>query len=119
MGGIRGSLQSLKLFNIHNKIQQFVFGTAAGVATGYLAVKVGRPLAFIVGGGIILFQGAQNHGITKMSWKDASRKTQPLTNPLARTLCRWKCKAKYYAKTNTCFTACFVGGFLIGAACVE
>lgn len=104
-------------FNKNNKVQQLVIGSVAGFATGYLAMKVGKKVAFVVGGGIILFQVAQNHGLTKMNWEHAQSKAKSVSQKLESSTGNWKEKARNFATNNSCFAASFIGGFLIGASC--
>ncbi|KAK9753739.1 FUN14 family [Popillia japonica] len=119
MKNARGILESLKLFNKENKLQQLAVGAAAGATTGYIAFRVGKSVAFLVGGSILLFQVAQNHGLTKMSWGDARDKTKCITQSWKELACCWQQQATAYAKTNCSFGAGFVGGFLIGASMVR
>ncbi|GJQ76047.1 hypothetical protein Trydic_g18098 [Trypoxylus dichotomus] len=116
MQKVKSSLQQIG-FNRNSKIQQMVIGSVAGFATGYLTMKVGKKVAFLVGGGIILFQVAQNQGLTKATWQDAHSQYQSFSQKLQASSGSWKEKAKDYAKNNTCFAASFIGGFLIGASC--
>ncbi|KAI4462112.1 fun14 domain containing [Holotrichia oblita] len=81
MQRIRSSLQSIGL-NRDNKVQQLAIGSVAGFATGYLAMKVGKKVAFLVGGSIILFQVAQIRGLTKSNWEDARNKAKSVTDSL-------------------------------------
>ncbi|GJQ73437.1 hypothetical protein Trydic_g13799 [Trypoxylus dichotomus] len=113
MKSLRGTLQTLGISN-QNAIQQVVLGSAAGFATGYLTMMVGKKALFVAGGGIILFQVAQSQGLTEMTWDDARWKAKSMAEKLE--VDSWKEKAKSYAKNNAGFSASFVGGFLIGAA---
>lgn len=115
MKNVKGALQNLGL-NANSNVQQTVLGTVAGFATGYLTMKVGKKVAFLVGGGIIVFQVAQNHGLTKMSWDDARTKASSFTTSMQSKSGSWKTKAKDYANNNKVFAASFIGGFLIGAS---
>lgn len=103
--------------NRENKVQQLVIGSVAGFATGYLAMKVGKKVAFLVGGSIILFQVAQIRGLTSSNWEDAQNRARSVTDSLKSTGGSWKESAKAFASKNTCFAASFVGGFLIGVSC--
>ncbi|KAI4456153.1 fun14 domain containing [Holotrichia oblita] len=115
MKNIKGTLQSMGIsIKNPNAVKQLVAGSAAGFATGYLTMMVGKKVIFAVGGSIVAFQLAQSYGVTKMNWDDVRSKTKAVVDKLDTN--DWRVKAKVYAKSNMCFTASFVGGFLMGAS---
>lgn len=48
--------------------------------TGFLAMKVGKVIAFSVGGGIIILQIAATQGYIKINWDKIQRKAEKLTD---------------------------------------
>lgn len=114
MKNVKGALQTIASVNKH-KVQQMALGSAAGFATGYFTMQVGRSVIFFAGSGIILYQAAQTSGLTKMTWEDARNKAKALEQKIKVDTLRDR--AKTYAQKNVSVTSSFVGGFLIGAGC--
>ncbi|XP_043287774.1 FUN14 domain-containing protein 2 isoform X2 [Venturia canescens] len=60
--------------------KQIVIGTASGWATGFLTMKVGKVVAFAVGGGIIVLQVAAHQGYIKINWDKIQKKADKITD---------------------------------------
>lgn len=48
--------------------------------TGFLAMKVGKVVAFSVGGGIIMLQIAANQGYIKVNWDKLQKNAEKLSD---------------------------------------
>ncbi|KAK0180521.1 hypothetical protein PV327_006148 [Microctonus hyperodae] len=60
--------------------KQIFIGASSGWITGFLAMKVGKVIAFSVGGGIIILQIAATQGYIKINWDKIQRKAEKLTD---------------------------------------
>ncbi|XP_063993078.1 uncharacterized protein LOC135170867 isoform X1 [Diachasmimorpha longicaudata] len=60
--------------------KQIIIGTTSGWATGFLAMKVGKIVAFSVGGGIIMLQIAANQGYIRVNWDKIQKKAERITD---------------------------------------
>jgi len=63
--------------------RQMLFGGVSGWVTGFLAMKVGKAVAFAVGGGIIIMQIANHQGYIKINWSRLRRDVDNVANKIA------------------------------------
>ncbi|XP_044744497.1 FUN14 domain-containing protein 1 [Coccinella septempunctata] len=54
--------------------KQMILGVSSGWFTGFMAMRVGKPTALALGGGIILLQIANEKGLIKINWDKVNRK---------------------------------------------
>lgn len=74
LGGILGDISSRSAY------AQIGIGAAAGWATGFATMKVGKFAAFAIGGGIILMEIAHQEGFIEIDWSKISRKLDKVTD---------------------------------------
>lgn len=60
--------------------KQIIIGTTSGWLTGFLAMKVGKVVAFSVGGGIIMLQIAANQGYIKVNWDKIQKNAEKISD---------------------------------------
>lgn len=53
--------------------KQMILGASSGWFTGFMAVKVGKPTALALGGGILILQIAYEKGLIKINWDKVNR----------------------------------------------
>jgi FUN14 domain-containing protein 1 len=95
---------------------QLLLGSISGWFTGLITMKVGKSLAFAVGGGIILFQIAIHKGYIKVNWDKIHKKFDNVEEKATVQSPKWMEKVGAFARKNTCAAAAFVGWFFLGLA---
>ncbi|XP_060561551.1 FUN14 domain-containing protein 1-like isoform X2 [Ruditapes philippinarum] len=100
--------------------KQVVIGGAAGCASGYLFVKVGKSVAISIGASLLLIRIAQHQGYIQINWSkvnkevtQAKRKVQREAN---RQFPQLVDNLRRFAQENMFLAGSFVGGFFIGLA---
>lgn len=53
--------------------KQMILGVSSGWMTGFMAMRVGKPAALALGGGIILLQIVNEKGLIKINWDKVNR----------------------------------------------
>ncbi|KAL3287777.1 hypothetical protein HHI36_002239 [Cryptolaemus montrouzieri] len=53
--------------------KQMILGVSSGWLTGFMAMRVGKPTALALGGGIILLQIANEKGLIKINWDKVNK----------------------------------------------
>ncbi|XP_011304056.1 FUN14 domain-containing protein 1 isoform X2 [Fopius arisanus] len=100
--------------------KQIIIGTTSGWATGFLAMKVGKVVAFSVGGGIIMLQVAANQGYIKINWNKIQEKAEKLSDKVEEKITgegpNFMSKIGMWCRQNSCLATSFLGGFIIGVA---
>lgn len=102
-----------------NTNQQILIGAGSGWIAGYLAMRVAKTTAFVVGGGIILLQLASERGFIQVKWSRVNQELEKVLDQMERgsQMDRtWSDKVVAFLKNNTPFSSGFAGGFLIGTA---
>ncbi|KAJ6633656.1 FUN14 domain-containing protein 1, partial [Pseudolycoriella hygida] len=115
-----GSSLEKFLDNINGKsaTKQIIFGSVAGWFSGYSTMKIGKTAAFLIGGGIIFLQVANEQGWIKIDYNilsneidKAAEKVEAVTSNEGPKLLD---RVKQICLDNTTTATGFVGGFLIG-----
>ncbi|XP_063993081.1 FUN14 domain-containing protein 1 isoform X4 [Diachasmimorpha longicaudata] len=100
--------------------KQIIIGTTSGWATGFLAMKVGKIVAFSVGGGIIMLQIAANQGYIRVNWDKIQKKAERITDKVEEKITgegpNLMNKIGMWCRQNTCLATSFLGGFILGVA---
>ncbi|XP_053403694.1 FUN14 domain-containing protein 1A-like isoform X2 [Mercenaria mercenaria] len=100
--------------------KQVVIGGAAGCASGYLSVKVGKSAAITIGVTILLIRIAQHQGYIQINWSRVNREVGQARRRVEReaykqypqlvnNICR-------FAQENMFLAGSFAGGFFLGLA---
>uniref|UniRef100_A0A1L8DUU5 Protein with signal anchor n=1 Tax=Nyssomyia neivai TaxID=330878 RepID=A0A1L8DUU5_9DIPT len=80
--------------------KQIALGAASGWLTGFMTVRVGRMVAVVVGGSIILLQVANEQGYIKVNWNKVNSKVDKIADKVEETVTgegpRWVDKAERY-----------------------
>ncbi|XP_044013786.1 FUN14 domain-containing protein 1 isoform X3 [Aphidius gifuensis] len=100
--------------------KQILIGTTSGWVTGFLAMKVGKVVAFSVGGGIIMLQIAANQGYIKVNWDKIQKNAEKLSDKVEEKITgegpNLMDKVRFWCRQNTCVATSFLGGFVLGLA---
>ncbi|XP_043287775.1 FUN14 domain-containing protein 1 isoform X3 [Venturia canescens] len=100
--------------------KQIVIGTASGWATGFLTMKVGKVVAFAVGGGIIVLQVAAHQGYIKINWDKIQKKADKITDKVEEKITgegpKFMDKVGTWCRKNSYAATSFIGGFILGLA---
>ncbi|CAH0553912.1 unnamed protein product [Brassicogethes aeneus] len=112
-----------KIFENLNKnsfVKQLAAGAGAGLVTGNFAQRLGKPIIFTAGAGVILLELAHHKGYINMNLESLKQKANEKKDDLNE---KAQCsrlpstdKIKDFANNNKTFTAGFIGGFLMGVA---
>ncbi|XP_017770622.1 PREDICTED: FUN14 domain-containing protein 1-like isoform X2 [Nicrophorus vespilloides] len=101
--------------------KQLVLGTASGLITGLISMKVGKAVAMAVGGGIILLQVANENDIVKINWNKVNKKIDKVVDNVEEKISgqgpSLMDKITTFSKTHMSFSASFIGGFFIAIGC--
>ncbi|GAB0089829.1 FUN14 domain-containing protein 1 [Sergentomyia squamirostris] len=80
--------------------KQIVVGAASGWLTGFVTVRVGRMVAVVVGGSIILLQVANEQGYIKVNWSKVNKQVDKIADKVEEHVTgespRWVDKAERY-----------------------
>ncbi|XP_030754006.1 FUN14 domain-containing protein 1-like [Sitophilus oryzae] len=100
--------------------QQILIASTSGWILGVFTMKIGRALAVVLGGGLILLQYAREKGYVTIN-PDTSEKEKEVrnTHPSDETigfLSQWFDNLIKFASRSSSMTSGFLGGFFIGLA---
>ncbi|XP_044744485.1 FUN14 domain-containing protein 1-like [Coccinella septempunctata] len=95
---------------------QLAVAAMTGYIYGVIMTKIGKTLALATGGGIILLQLANNHGIITIHYNKIAipRNAAYMRNSVGDSFCHAIDSIYTFAKTNTVFSIGFIGGMLVG-----
>jgi FUN14 domain-containing protein 1 len=96
--------------------KQLLLGSISGWFTGFITMKVGKSLAFVVGGSIILLQIANQERYIKVNWDKIHKEVDKVEEKATGHSPNLMEKVGAFARKNTCAAAGFVGGFFLGLA---
>ncbi|KAK9890970.1 hypothetical protein WA026_013307 [Henosepilachna vigintioctopunctata] len=60
--------------------KQMILGVSSGWITGFMAMRVGKPAALALGGGIIMLQIANEKGLIKINWDKVNTNIDKVTD---------------------------------------
>lgn len=80
--------------------KQIVIGSLSGWATGYSTMKIGKTAAFLIGGGIIFLEIANEQGWIKIDWNKVTKQIDKAADKVEEVATgegpRWIDKAERY-----------------------
>lgn len=100
--------------------KQVMIGGAAGCASGYLSVKVGKTAAISLGLTILLIRIAQHQGYIQINWSRVNREMERAKRRMAAEANRQYPNLidnlRRFAQQNVFLAGSFAGGFFLGLA---
>ncbi|XP_037038866.1 FUN14 domain-containing protein 1B-like [Bradysia coprophila] len=98
--------------------KQILIGSLSGWFTGYSTMKIGKTAAFLLGGGIIFLEVANEQGWIRIDWNQVSdeidKAAERVEEVTANEGPRFIDRIKQLCLNNATTATGFVGGFLIG-----
>jgi len=80
--------------------KQIIIGSVTGWATGYSTMKIGKTAAFLIGGGIILLEVANEQGWIKIDWNKVTKQIDKAADKVEEVATgegpRWMDKAERF-----------------------
>jgi len=101
--------------------KQAAVGGASGWLVGYLSMKLGKAVATVVGGSLLLLQVAHYQGYVQVDWskvnKDVKKNASKLQKEVqARVSGTTGQSITEFAAGNVALSSSFAGGFFLGIA---
>ncbi|XP_021925864.1 FUN14 domain-containing protein 2 isoform X2 [Zootermopsis nevadensis] len=97
-------------------VKQLLLGSISGWCTGFITMKVGKLIAVVVGGSIILLQVANHQGYIKVDWDKVHKQVEKVEDKATGHSPKWMEKVGALACKNAWAAAGFLGGFFFGLA---
>ncbi|XP_017783718.1 PREDICTED: FUN14 domain-containing protein 1-like [Nicrophorus vespilloides] len=100
---------------------QLLVGSSSGMMIGFISMKIGKIVALVIGGGILLMQLAKESNFIKINWNRINNKLDKFIGNAEGTLqkknSKFMTRLLHFTKTNVSFTSSFAGGFFIAVGC--